>query len=187
MSACYFPLERPGGAILSAAPEIAWFFLVDRAQVPWESYAEFTTVERARVAASETVRSRFERRAAVRLEHTENSGAFLRLGDTLSSTARRILFTLGGAVPSPWTAPIGRASQLWSSLAPGIGRYVRTMDLSSRFCQCWLARSLGREKHEVRPGAVRSADGAVPALGSQSVVVDVRIPSPMVYRNWSRQ
>jgi signal peptidase II len=34
----------------------------------------------------------------VRLEHTENSGAFLSLGDTLSSTARRILFTLGGAV-----------------------------------------------------------------------------------------
>jgi len=34
----------------------------------------------------------------VRLEHTENSGAFLSLGDTLSSTARRFLFTLGGAV-----------------------------------------------------------------------------------------
>lgn len=34
----------------------------------------------------------------VRLEHAENSGAFLSLGDTLSSTARRVLFTLGGAV-----------------------------------------------------------------------------------------
>jgi signal peptidase II len=34
----------------------------------------------------------------LRLEHTENSGAFLGLGDTLSSTARRFLFTLGGAV-----------------------------------------------------------------------------------------
>lgn len=34
----------------------------------------------------------------VRLEHTENPGAFLSLGDTLSSTARRLLFTLGGAV-----------------------------------------------------------------------------------------
>ena len=34
----------------------------------------------------------------VRLEHTENPGAFLSLGDTLSSTARRFLFTVGGAV-----------------------------------------------------------------------------------------
>src|ERR1700733_16304583 len=33
------------------------------------------------------------------------------------------------------------------------------------------------ENREVRPGAVRSDDGAVPALGSQSVVVDVRIPA----------
>jgi hypothetical protein len=30
------------------------------------------------------------------------------------------------------------------------------------------------ENRDVRPGAVRSDDGAVPALGSQSVVVDVR-------------
>ena len=34
----------------------------------------------------------------VRLEHTENSGAFLSLGDSLSRTARGFLFTLGGAV-----------------------------------------------------------------------------------------
>jgi len=34
----------------------------------------------------------------VRLVHAENSGAFLSLGDGLSSTARRALFTLGGAV-----------------------------------------------------------------------------------------
>src|SRR5580692_6381065 len=33
------------------------------------------------------------------------------------------------------------------------------------------------ENREVRTGAVRSDDGAIPALGSQSVVVDVRIPS----------
>jgi signal peptidase II len=33
----------------------------------------------------------------VRFQHTENPGAFLSLGDTLSSTARRVLFTLGGA------------------------------------------------------------------------------------------
>src|ERR1700679_1252395 len=31
------------------------------------------------------------------------------------------------------------------------------------------------ENREVRPGAVRSDDGAIPALGSQSVVADVRI------------
>jgi lipoprotein signal peptidase len=31
----------------------------------------------------------------VRLEHTENPGAFLSLGDTLSGAARRVLFTLG--------------------------------------------------------------------------------------------
>src|SRR5580692_1486937 len=31
------------------------------------------------------------------------------------------------------------------------------------------------ENSEVRAGAVRSDDGAIPALGSQSVVVDVRI------------
>src|SRR5580692_11413680 len=35
----------------------------------------------------------------------------------------------------------------------------------------------GAENREVRPGAVRSDDGAVPALGSQSVVVNVRIPA----------
>src|SRR5271168_3322948 len=35
------------------------------------------------------------------------------------------------------------------------------------------------ENREVRPGAVRSDDGAVPALGSQSVLVDVRIPAAM--------
>jgi hypothetical protein len=52
----------------------------------------------------------------------------------------------------------GRAPQLWSSLAPGIGRYVRAMDASSRFCQCSLARSLGAENREARPGAVRSAE-----------------------------
>src|SRR5689334_11366949 len=34
----------------------------------------------------------------VRLEHTENSGAFLSLGDTLSDTARRVVFTLGGTL-----------------------------------------------------------------------------------------
>ena len=35
----------------------------------------------------------------------------------------------------------------------------------------------GAENRDVRPGAVRSDDGAIPALGSQSVVVDVRIPA----------
>jgi signal peptidase II len=40
----------------------------------------------------------------VRLEHTENSGAFLSLGDTLSSAARRFIFTLGGAVLVTTTA-----------------------------------------------------------------------------------
>ena len=34
------------------------------------------------------------------------------------------------------------------------------------------------ENREVRPGAVRSDDGAVPALGSQPVVVDVGFPQP---------
>ena len=33
------------------------------------------------------------------------------------------------------------------------------------------------ENRDVRPGPVRSDDGAIPTLGSQSVVVDVRIPS----------
>lgn len=34
----------------------------------------------------------------VRLEHTENPGAFLSLGDALSDTTRGLLFTLGGAL-----------------------------------------------------------------------------------------
>jgi signal peptidase II len=34
----------------------------------------------------------------VRLEHAENPGAFLSVGETLSSTDRRVLFTLGGAL-----------------------------------------------------------------------------------------
>src|ERR1700723_3343914 len=33
------------------------------------------------------------------------------------------------------------------------------------------------ENRDVRRGAVRSDDGTIPALGSQSVVVDVRIPA----------
>src|ERR1700683_3866675 len=37
------------------------------------------------------------------------------------------------------------------------------------------------ENRDIRPGAVRSDDGAVPALGSQSVVVDVRIPAAITY------
>ena len=39
------------------------------------------------------------------------------------------------------------------------------------------------ENREVRPGAVRSDDGAIPALGSQSVVVNVRIPGGMSHIN----
>jgi len=35
----------------------------------------------------------------------------------------------------------------------------------------------GAENRNIRPGAVRSDDGAIPALGSQSVAVDVRIPA----------
>ena len=35
----------------------------------------------------------------------------------------------------------------------------------------------------VRPGAVRSDDGAIPALGGQSVVVDVRIPRGITHIN----
>jgi glyoxylase-like metal-dependent hydrolase (beta-lactamase superfamily II) len=39
------------------------------------------------------------------------------------------------------------------------------------------------ENRDVRPGAVRSDDGAIPALGSQSVVVDVRIPAAITHIN----
>ena len=39
------------------------------------------------------------------------------------------------------------------------------------------------ENRDVRPGAVRSDDGAIPALGSQSVVVDVRIPAAISFIN----
>ena len=41
----------------------------------------------------------------------------------------------------------------------------------------------GAENRDIRPGAVRSDDGAVPALGSQSVVVDVRIPRDITHIN----
>ena len=41
----------------------------------------------------------------------------------------------------------------------------------------------GAENRDIRPGSVRSDDGAVPALGSQSVVVDVRIPAAIIYIN----
>ncbi len=41
---------------------------------------------------------------SVRLEHAENPGAFLSLGEELSSTSRRILFTLGGALLVAGTA-----------------------------------------------------------------------------------
>src|SRR5271169_4746396 len=39
------------------------------------------------------------------------------------------------------------------------------------------------ENREVRSGAVRSDDGAVSALGSQSVVADVRIPGGITRTN----
>src|ERR1700729_3040034 len=41
----------------------------------------------------------------------------------------------------------------------------------------------GAENGDVRPGTVRSDDGAIPALGSQSVVVDVRIPAAISHIN----
>jgi glyoxylase-like metal-dependent hydrolase (beta-lactamase superfamily II) len=37
----------------------------------------------------------------------------------------------------------------------------------------------GAENREIRAGVVRSDDGAIPALGSQSVVVGVRVPAAM--------
>ena len=40
-----------------------------------------------------------------------------------------------------------------------------------------------QKNSEVRPGAVRSDDGAIPALGSQSVMVDVRIPAAISLHN----
>src|SRR5580698_9366460 len=39
------------------------------------------------------------------------------------------------------------------------------------------------EDRNVRPAAVRSDDGAIPALGSQPVVVDVRIPAAITCIN----
>src|SRR5580700_11613686 len=39
------------------------------------------------------------------------------------------------------------------------------------------------ENRDVRPGVIRSDDGAIPALGSQSVVVDVRIPWGITHTN----
>ena len=38
----------------------------------------------------------------------------------------------------------------------------------------------GAENRDLRPGVVRSDDGAIPALGSESVVVDVRIPTGLI-------
>ncbi len=35
----------------------------------------------------------------------------------------------------------------------------------------------GAKNRDVRPGVVRSDDGGIPALGSQSILVDVRIPA----------
>ena len=40
------------------------------------------------------------------------------------------------------------------------------------------------ENRDVRPGAVRSDDGAIPGLGGQSVVVDVRIPPRLARTRW---
>ncbi len=37
------------------------------------------------------------------------------------------------------------------------------------------------ENRDIRPGAVRSDDGAIPGLGSQSIVVDVRIPAGIAH------
>ncbi len=41
----------------------------------------------------------------------------------------------------------------------------------------------GAENRDFRPGPVRSNDGAISALGSQSVVVDVRIPNVVTHIN----
>src|SRR5271163_4125706 len=41
------------------------------------------------------------------------------------------------------------------------------------------------ENRDVRPGTVRSDDGAIPALGSQSVVVDVRVPDAITPKKYS--
>src|ERR1700760_4732986 len=42
------------------------------------------------------------------------------------------------------------------------------------------------ENRDIRAGAVRSDDGAVPALGSESVVADVRVPGGMTARDRPR-
>jgi len=41
----------------------------------------------------------------------------------------------------------------------------------------------GAENRDVRPEPVRSDDRAITALGSQSVVVDVRVPAAMTHIN----
>ena len=86
------------------------------------------------------------------------------------------------------TAPV--ASNTLSSAEPGDGR--------RRSQEAWRARlSLDHPGHQAlpgglpscaenrdfRPGAVRSDDGAIPGLGSQSVVVDVRIPAVISHIN----
>jgi hypothetical protein len=87
-------------------------------------------------------------------------------------------------------AELDRGARPVSSAEPG--------DSRRRSQEAWRARlSLGDPGHQaspaglrssaehcdVRPGAVRSDDGAIPALGGQSGVVDVRIPAAISHIN----
>jgi hypothetical protein len=101
MSACYFPPEAHGGAILSAGAK--WpSFQSTRAQMPWESYAGFTAVERAPVAASETVRNRVERRAA---EYTSGG----RVGRSSANSGR----SSHSSEPPKRTVTCGMSAERW--------------------------------------------------------------------------
>ena len=79
-----------------------------------------------------------------------------------------------------WVAALDRLAALKPAIVvaghkkPGAPDSPSTIQDTKRYLQDFDQVA---ENRDIRPGTVRSDDGAVPALGSQSVVVDVRIPA----------
>ena len=95
------------------------------------------------------------------------------------------LSTAGGdvSVLAPWTSYVVHHRELISGQNPFSDEALETSFTGTQQRRSWIQRQRiiretgdrldvrsGRENRDLRPGAVRSDDRAVPALGSQSVV-----------------
>src|SRR5580700_2022101 len=75
-----------------------------------------------------------------------------------------------------WIAALDRLAALNPTMSSPVTRSTARPTLHRRYKRASVTYRTSIDCSEIRPGAVRSDDGALSALGSQSVVVDVWIP-----------